>query len=347
MRRGWAIASLAAVALVTPATASAHGRGPVVAVSDQARITRTQPTDPPFSVRVIDGDQGLWLRPASRRELMVLGVAGEPLLRFDGTGVYVNRYSPTAQIDQIARTAITPRFDPKTPPSWKKLSSGQSYRWHDHRLHALAPLGGRGPARALGSWTIPLRLDRKPAAVTGELWYVPPPNLLLWLAIPVFILVGSLATIRARRQRLVEHTVVILTATTAIALVVARAGREFYGRPRPAVVGYVSFAIGVALALFVLDRLLLRPTPTRWFIALLVGALGFAEGLSLVPMLYHGLVLAVVPAPLERTCVVLALGCGVSTVLLSVFNGLDAVEDTEIPRTVQRVLAPPSKREAQ
>jgi len=336
MRRGWVIASLTAAALAAPATAFAHGRGPVVAVSDEARITRTQPTDPPFSMRVIDGDQGLWLRLTSRRELMVLGVAGEPLLRFDGTGVYVNRYSPTAQIDQIARTAITPRFDPKTPPSWKKLSSGRSYRWHDHRLHALAPLGGSGPARALGSWTIPLRLDGKPAAVTGELRYVPPPNLLLWLAIPIFILFGSLATIRARRQRLVEHTIVILTATTAIALVVARAGREFYGRPRPAVVGYVSFAIGVALALFVLDRLLLRPTPTRWFIALVVGALGFAEGLSLLPTLYHGLVLAAVPASLERRCVALTLGCGVATVVLTVFIGLDAAQDADTLETVAR-----------
>jgi hypothetical protein len=342
MRRGWVVAGLAAAALVAPATAFAHGRGPVVAVSDQARITRIRPVDPPFSARVIDGDQGLWLRLASRRELIVLGVAGEPLLRFDGAGVYVNRYSPTAQIDQIARTAITPRFDPKTPPSWKKLSSGQSYRWHDHRLHALAPLGGSGPARALGTWTIPLRLDGKPAALTGELWYVPPPRLLLWLAIPIFVFAGSLATIRARRQRLVEHTIVILTATTAIALVVARAGRELYGRPQPAVVGYVSFGVGVALALFVLDRLLFRPSPTRWFVALVVGALGFAEGLSLLPTLYHGLVLAAVPASLERTCVALALGCGVATVVLSVFNGLDGVEDTETPKTAPGVLAPPS-----
>lgn len=325
------IASFAVAQLLSPATAFAHGRGVAVAVSDRARITQL-PGDPPaFQVRVIDGDQGLWLRRDTQSELIVLGISGEPVLRFDRSGVYVNRHSPTAQIDQIAARSIVPSFAPHARPSWKKLTSGRSYRWHEHRIHALAPLGGTGPARDLGRWTIPLRIAGKPVRLVGELRYVPPPNLLLWLAIPIAILAAAAAVIVSRRERLIRRTTMLVTATTAVAVVIARGGREFYGRPTPVLGGYLSFAIGVAVALFVLERTLLRPTAGLWFLALVVGAVGLAEGAGLAPTLYRGVVLAATPPSLERSCVAVTLGAAAASAVLAIaISVVDSAADDEL-----------------
>ena len=166
MSRFGAFAVAVAVWLLLPATASAHvGRGPVVAVNDQARITGIEPLYAPFEAHVVDGHQALWVRVRPDHELTVLGVIGEPFLRISGSGVLVNMRSPTAQIDKVGGSSIRPSFTRNAVPRWKQVASGRSYRWHDHRLHALALLGGTGPARRLGSWTIPLRLDGGTAAI--------------------------------------------------------------------------------------------------------------------------------------------------------------------------------------
>jgi uncharacterized membrane protein HdeD (DUF308 family) len=317
--------------LLLPAAASAHvGRGPVVAVNDQARITGIEPLHAPFVAQVVDGDQALWVRLRSGHELTVLGVIGEPFLRISGSGVFVNVRSPTAQIDKVGGSSVSPSFARNAAPRWRRVASGRSYRWHDHRLHALASLGGIGPARRLGSWTIPLRLDGGAAAIRGGLWYRPAPDVWLWLLVPLMCVVTAVVALRSGDLLLARRVTMWLAAMGVVALVVARAGREFYGRPTPAVAGYVSFAIGVTVAVWALYRFLVRPTDYSWLAALVIGVAAAAEAAALLSMLYRPIVLAVFPAWFERACVALAFGAGVAATVLCVFAGLaDTTQATE------------------
>ena len=162
---------------------------------------------------MVDGDQALWVRLRSGHELIVLGVIGEPFLRIGGSGVFVNTRSPTAQIDKVGGSSVKPSFQRRSAaPRWRRVASGCSYRWHDHRLHALASLGGAGPARRLGSWTIPLRLDGGAAAIRGGLWYRPAPDVWLWLLIPLMFVVGAVVVLRSGDVLLARRATMWLAA---------------------------------------------------------------------------------------------------------------------------------------
>jgi hypothetical protein len=289
----------------------------VVAVRDIARISAIAPTKAPIEARTVDGDQALLLQVAPGHELIVLGVIREPFLRFEDGRVDVNTQTPTAQIERVTTGASKLSFDPESAPAWKRVATGFSYRWHEHRLHVLAGLGGHGDERRLGRWTIPLVLDGRPATIQGGLWFVPAPNVWLWLAVSVLIVGGGLATLRLRSTSLLGSATTVLGTATLIAIVIARGGRAFYGRPYPTTFGYASFAAGLALAFGAFASFWRRPT-AKPLVAVAVGLVGLVEGIGWLPMLYHGVVLAAIPATVERACVVVVLGAGLATILLTV-----------------------------
>ena len=90
--------ALAWLGQTTPASAHA-GRSPSAAVDDRACITEVEPHNAPFEVRVVDGDQDLWLRLQPGNELIVIGSIGEPFLRFANGWVSANIRSTTAESD--------------------------------------------------------------------------------------------------------------------------------------------------------------------------------------------------------------------------------------------------------
>jgi NAD/NADP transhydrogenase beta subunit len=142
--------------------------------------------------------------------------------------------------------------------------------------------------------------------------------------------VTAVVALRSGDLLLARRVTMWLAAMGVVALVVARAGREFYGRPTPAVAGYVSFAIGVTVAVWALYRFLVRPTDYSWLAALVIGVAAAAEAAALLSMLYRPIVLAVFPAWFERACVALAFGAGVAATVLCVFAGLaDTTQATE------------------
>jgi hypothetical protein len=53
---------------------------------------------------------------------------------------------------------------------------------------------------------------------------------------------------------------------------------------------------------------------------MVAGVLGIVEGLTLLPVLWHGLVLVVFPATVERICVVLSLGGGAASLIFTFSN---------------------------
>lgn len=310
----------ATAALAGPSSALAHsGPGPVVAVNYETRIEAVRPPSHAFEARVMDGDQRLWVR--AHTTLIVLGILDEPLLRFERGSVFVNERSPTARIDGISVASIQPSYRKDTPPKWDRVAFGEAFSWHEHRLHAAAALGHGGPARRLAPWTIQLRVDGRAVSIVGGLWYVPPPRLWLWLLPLALGLAAAGAAVRTKRTAVAR---VAFPALAALAVVVARAGRELYGRPEVGASTYASVAIAGLLAVLAVYGLVRARGEVRILIGFVVGVAGIYQGAALVPMLGHGLVLAAIPPNLERASVSLALAAGAATCLLYVFAELES-----------------------
>ena len=90
-----------AVILLAPATAGAHIRSGTLSTDFEARVSHFRPTAHGLAARVLDGDQRLELRVAPPRVVIVLGIEGEPFLRFSSTGVEANLASPTAATERV------------------------------------------------------------------------------------------------------------------------------------------------------------------------------------------------------------------------------------------------------
>jgi hypothetical protein len=189
----------------------------------------------------------------------------------------------------------------------------ETYSWHEHRLHAAAVLGHGGRARRLAGWTIPYRLDGRAGEIAGELRYVPPPRLWLWLLPLAVGLAASALTVRTKRTVVAR---IGLPALTALALVVASAGRDLYGRPDVPPSSYALVGITAALAVVATYGVVRARNDLRILLAFVVGVIGIYQGVVLLPMLAHGLVLAALPATLERAAVSLALAAGAATCVL-------------------------------
>ena len=91
------IVVVACLAVASPA--AAHSRAPTVALD--YRLTLAATSLPGVDADVIDGDRSLRLRVDPPHTLLVRGLLGEPVLRFEPSGVWVNRASPTAAVDRI------------------------------------------------------------------------------------------------------------------------------------------------------------------------------------------------------------------------------------------------------
>jgi hypothetical protein len=317
MKRLLILASLVIAWLVPSTPAFAHvGTSPPVAVDDRARITSIEPPRAPFAARVVDGDQDLWARVAPGNDLVVLGTIREPFLHFDEAGVFANLRSPTAQADLFGIVPSRPTsLNPGARPTWRKVSGTGTYLWHDHRLHALALLAGGHEGR-LGGWTVPLRLNGRQGQITGELFSVPAPNRWFWLVVTALIALLPALLLRRGRASLTRVGLPMLAALTTASILVARAGRDLYGRPDVTAARYVSLGVAVGLGILALDRLLRGGKDTKPFVAMIVGVIGVVEGLTLLPTFWHGLVLTALPGSVERLCGAITLGAGTASLIL-------------------------------
>ncbi len=242
------VAGLAAAAM--PQVASAHvGKTLPVATNFTARVTGFTPAAPAFDAKVVDGDQTLWLRVPGTVVVTVPGTLGEPLLRFDRRGVWLNLRSLTAQADRIDRFDLRPSANPNAPPLWHRVTSGHAYAWHEHRLHVLEPLArGRSSAGTVGPWSVPLIADGRRLRVHGVLDFQPPGRTWAWIGLAVAAALAA-GLVAAR-----SSAILVALGFTVTALTWAlRVGRELYGRPDVPIVGDVEIAltcaVGVALAL--------------------------------------------------------------------------------------------------
>jgi hypothetical protein len=304
-----------ALAALAPARALAHaGLSAPVATSYLAEVAQTPPG---IEAKVVDGDQRLWLRAAPSLTVVVTGLRGEPYLRFMPSGVWENQNSPTTYLNK-PRPQVPPRGAvPSAPPRWKLISTSHTYQWHEDRLHSLAATARSGAARFIGTWSVPLTVDGKAARITGGLSYKPNPSILwFWPLIVLAVCCGLL--LRLKSPRLDGVMALVLSVTTLLAIIVARAGRGLYGRPDISTGAVIEFAVYAALAI---AGLCLLAFPRRRDTGVAIAAVvGFAVGVGLIPVLTRGFVLSALPDTLQRVAVSLTLAGCVSCLLVLVLG---------------------------
>lgn len=261
-----------------------------------------------MQAKVIDGDQRLWLKVDPGPTAVVLDYTGAPYLRFSPAGIEVNQSSAMYYLNQVPPQTPPTHLGPDTPVRWSRVSSGDSYGWHDGRLHALASVALAPGATYVGRWTIPLRVDGAPAAIAGGLWYAGDPSP-VWLWPILVVLICVLAAVRLARPELDLRLARGLALVALVAFLVVGAGHQLHGRPTVSVGQLVVLAVELAFALWALRRLVLRRH--GWFTFFLVAVAAIWEGASSIAVLLDGFVLLALPAFLARVAVVTCLAVGI------------------------------------
>ena len=296
-----ALVTLAAAAgLAAPAQASAHTRGPAVAIDYRLRVTSVPAG---VHVRILDGDRSVEASVDRGSTLLVTGLLREPMLRIDG-GVWANQASPTAHADRVVTGAAAQK-------GWVRLSDARSYAWHDHRL---APAGPRG------RFAIGVRVNGQPAQITGSFVRVPRPALWPWLlGVAAF---GTAVWVAATRPALrLPLAVGLGLAAGAAALVTSIA---FAVRDRPGGgVGWLQIGAAVAVALALGIPLVRFRGRRRAHAAGVMGAVAAAVTIALLPVFWHGVVISALPGDLVRFACALALAGGVAAAALSLLPEFD------------------------
>ena len=297
-----------------PGRASAHsGVTAPAATRYRAKITSVPN---PIEAKVVDGDQRLWLSVPPRLPVTVIGLRGEPYLRFSSGGIDVNRRSPTYFLNR-ARPALPPDLPAGAQPDWRRITTGHSTSWHEDRLHGLALAAHSSAARDLGRWIVPLVLDGRPSQIGGTLWQAPRPSL-LWFW-PLALLAACVPALLRLPQAGLEATAAWVLAGFALAAsTVGRLGRELYGRPSVSV-GQLALAGLTCLVAVGLAVIWLRRDWTT-VAGVMIGVLALYQGLVLVATLRDPFVLAAFPAWLERAAASLSLAPGAGLLFVVVLG---------------------------
>jgi hypothetical protein len=333
---------LAAAALL-PARASAHAGGTTpIATSYLAQISSVPS---PIEARVIDGDQRLWLRVPPGLTVIVIGLRGEPYLRFSSQGVELNTNSATYFLNRAKPLAVPSGLGSRTAPVWGRLTSAHSVSWHEDRLHTLALAAHPSGSAFLGRWTIPLLVNGGHARIDGTLRQAAVPSLLwFWPVLLVCALVPTL--LRLRAARLDEQVAWGLTGLALAASTASRLGQELYARPTisagQAVLVGVTCLVALGLGALYVRR------EWRLVAAVAIGVCSLYEGLKLVGTLRHGFVLAVLPAWAERAATIVSLSAGAALVLALAFGGIltrerPALSRAGVRRAAGRAATPPRR----
>ena len=182
MNRFLLTAALLAALVACPA-AVGHGDG--AARGYTSAVTTVAPSFDGLTVQVLQGDDQLDLRNDTGRELVIDGYEGEPYLRFgaDG-GVFRNANSPATYLNEERYGGVdVPASASKTAtPLWERVSRGNSYNWHDHRIHWMSTIDppkvrqAKDEPHHVFDWSVPGTVGGRPLAIRGSLDYRPPPK---------------------------------------------------------------------------------------------------------------------------------------------------------------------------
>ena len=214
MRRALFLVAVAGLAaLASPAGSAAHQGDPHY----RSEVKRVAPSAAGggISVRALGFDDRLELTNRSGRAVVVRGYEGEPYARVlaDGT-VQANLNSPAYYVndDRFGRAKVPAGIGPDLPPRWKTLDRTGVFSWHDHRAHWMGngtppQVGDESRRTKIFDYRVPLRVDGRPAAIVGSLYWVgvtngPPMPVpaIVALVVAAVLAVGAALVVRRRRR---------------------------------------------------------------------------------------------------------------------------------------------------
>jgi hypothetical protein len=311
--------------------ASAHTVGGVDATNYETTIRSVRPADPAITVRVIDNGDRLELTNRGRSDVVVVGYDDEPYLRVGPRGVFENARSPARFLNRVRRDPEPPpaSADPEAPPEWRRVSSGQTARWHDHRAHWMGvddpPVVARDPGREhlVQRFRVDLRVDDRNVRVRGDLRWVPGPSPWPWVVVAVAVAVLTVVGARTRRAP------TVLGGVLALALVVAvvhafgawtYASASVGKRAGDAIPTLGSVVLGVVALVQLHRRGLRAAAPLLVFAGLFVG---IAIGLADVAALSKSQLPTDLAPALDRATIALALGGGFGVAAGAAFHVTD------------------------
>jgi hypothetical protein len=323
VRRGVATAFAVGVVgvatlLITAAPASAHGVGGVQPRNYRTTLLRVEPAIVGVHLEVVDLGDNLQLSNDTGRDVVVRGYDDEPYLRVGPRGVFENTRSPATYLNRSRIPTSKPpkSADPAATPVWRKVSSGTTATWHDHRAHWMGsddpPVVQHAPSsrHVIDRWTVELRTGGRLIRASGELVYVPPPSPWPYVGIALVIAVALVALSRTRSWRAaltvglgalvaseLAHVIGLWNATTA------STGTKL---------GETAYAlVGIALGVLALAWMARRGAEAAMPLYLVASIfLFFAGGLADVSTLGHSQIPTTFAATPARLLVAFDLGFG-------------------------------------
>lgn len=329
-RRRMLVAAVAALAasLCAPAAASAHLRTGTIAVDYSASVAA--PTTAAYAAEIDQADHALELSASRAHVVTVLGYLGEPMVRLDRDGAWVNAASPTA-----LAVGLLPRVAVSSGPgvSWIRHSRAPTVTWRDSRVQQL-PAGVDHSAFA-----IPMLVDGHATALRGRLVRYPSPMLITWGLLLAGLLGFGIWLVFLRRLEVTRAAAVACAALGAVVCPVLALGFALDGDSSPGtwIEGFNEIVfVAVGLALLVRGRDGLRAGA-----AVGLGLVSLAVGLLDSPVFLHPVVLSLLPGAVTRLLVVVAAGAGVVAIALGGFGFAD-----QLRASIEDVAAGPGRARA-
>lgn len=307
--RRWCLAFVVVASLAAPTDASAHLKSGMLSTDFQARVGSLRPAASGIHARVLEGDLLLELRVAPARVVIVLGLVGEPFLRFSRAGVEANLASPTA-----GSAGVIPATDAAAAPGvrWRLIRKGHVLAWHDNRLRPVPTVqrGSRHP-RVLATWQVPLIVDGRATTLSGTEWYAAAPSPWPWIFSGALLV--ALAFLGGRRlaQRAQRLIAAALLLVAVAGLTSSWAGVILAGRATVAA-GLFAAAFAIVSAGFLFVGVAAARGVRQLGVMALIGAFAATFALPLLAMFGHGFVLSALPGAAARTAAAAAVVCGLS-----------------------------------
>jgi hypothetical protein len=289
-----------------------------------------------ITVEVVGGDSFLRVVVEPGHEVLIPGYEGEPYLRIlaDGT-VEENQRSPATYLNQDRYGQVdVSGVDADAEPEWLVIDDDGEIAWHDHRIHWMSPEVGAGVEAGdetpNSPWEVPMTVDGVDVVVSGTLVYVGGISPLPWVGLG--LAAGALLVVVGwpRRRSLTVATAGALVGSVAASIAGAA---EWSSQPDGTgassavlIVPVVGLVAAVAAGVLLLVR---RPAlASVGVLAAAAAMLGW--GVLRFDVLTHPVLPTDLPAGLDRTLTVLALGLGVAAAVLAVHSGSLAVPEARL-----------------
>jgi hypothetical protein len=329
-------AVLAVAALVAaPGVAWAHTGGPI-STDFEARVGGLRPSVEGVRARVLDGDLKLQLTVSGRHVVVVLGLLGEPFLRFSPAGVQANAASPTAWNSGVVKSSDA--VPVSHTPDWRRVTGAHTFAWHEGRLRPRPIVAGGGASpRRVAIWTIPLVVDGRHVSLTGWEWYAAGPSVLLWLTAVAILIAAAAAAARYGSRTLQRVLAAGLVPIAVTAWLAGWIGILLFGRPSNLVI-VVAAAYAAATALLVLAAVTATRGNGRMVAAGIVGGLAAVFTVPEVEAFTRGFVLSALPATIARAAALVSFAGGIALAAVCLPAMAEILSDDPLRR---RLLTPP------